>query len=41
MPVKFDRCVKKVKAKSKGKYNAYAVCQSSIYGKGKKLKKAR
>jgi len=27
---KFRRCVKKVRAKSKGKYNPYAVCEAAI-----------
>jgi len=30
MPAKFDRCVKKVKAKGKGKVNPYAVCKASM-----------
>lgn len=40
MPAKLDRCVKKVKAKQKGKkkkYNPYAVCKSAM--KKKQLKK--
>lgn len=29
MPAKLERCVKKVKSKSKGKVNAWAVCVKS------------
>lgn len=39
---KFERCVRKVKAKQKGNrltFNPYAVCKSSIkLGKGKRKK---
>ena len=28
-PAKFDRCVKKVRARSKGRVNAYAVCTAA------------
>lgn len=30
MPEKFLRCVRDVEKKSKGKYNAYAVCRKSL-----------
>jgi len=40
MPKKFDRCVKKVKKKSP-KVNPYAVCNASMYSKGKKVKKKK
>ncbi len=36
MPAKLERCVKKVKAKQRGKkkkVNPYAACKSSIYKK--------
>jgi hypothetical protein len=39
MPKKLEKCVKEVEKKQKGKkkkYNAWAVCTSSIYGKKKK-----
>jgi hypothetical protein len=36
MPAKFDRCVKSVE-KQGSKYNPYAVCTNSIYGKSKKV----
>ncbi len=36
MPAKLDRCVKKVKAKSKGRVDPFAVCTASIKGKKKK-----
>ena len=35
MPAKLDRCVKKV-SKKKGTKSAWAICQSSVMGKGKK-----
>lgn len=35
---KMERCVRKVKKKSKG-VNPYAVCYSSILGKGKKKRR--
>jgi len=36
MPAKLERCVRKVKAKSKGKVNAWAVCSDSTGIKKKK-----
>jgi len=36
MPAKLERCVKKVKAKSKGKVSAWAVCVKSTGMKKKK-----
>jgi len=36
MPKKLESCVKKVKKKSGKKYNPWAVCKASIYGKKKK-----
>jgi hypothetical protein len=36
---KFRRCVKKVRAKSKGKYNPYAVCEHAIGYEGSFTKK--
>jgi hypothetical protein len=38
MPKKFDRCVKKVKAKG-GAKNPYAVCSKVLKGKSKRKKK--
>jgi len=40
MPAKLERCVRKVKAKSKGKVNAYAVCIKSTGLKPHRRKKA-
>lgn len=34
-PKKLERCVRKVKARSKGKVNPYAVCHASLKGKKK------
>lgn len=39
MPRKLERCVKAIKKQNKGnrvKYNPYAVCKASIYGKKKR-----
>ena len=41
MPAKFDRCVKKVKKKSKPGTNAYAVCNAALNAKKKKKKKKK
>ena len=50
MPKKLESCVRKVKAKSKGKVNAWAVCSESTgikrkkgggWTKGKKTKKGK
>lgn len=38
-PKRLERCVKKVKAKSKGKVNPYAVCVTSTGQKPHKKKK--
>ena len=39
MPKKLERCVKDVKAQGKSKDSAWAICQTSVMGKGKKAKK--
>ena len=38
MPKKLERCVKQVQAKGKSKSSAWAICQSSVMGKGGKKK---
>lgn len=40
MPKKLENCVKAVK-KQGGKYNPWAICVSSIYGKKKKKSKKK
>jgi hypothetical protein len=39
--VKWDRCVKKVRKRSKGKYNPYAVCTAVLGEEGSVLKSHR
>ena len=39
MPEKLLRCIRKVKAKSKGKYNPYAICIKSTGLKPHRKKK--
>lgn len=38
MPAKLERCVRKVRMKSKGKVNPYAVCKASFKKRAKWLK---
>lgn len=38
MPKKLDECVKKVKKEGKSEDSAWAICQASVMGKGKRKK---
>jgi hypothetical protein len=38
MPAKLDRCVKKLIKKGYSKDSAWAICQKSVMGKGRKKK---
>lgn len=41
MPKKLDKCVKQVKKSGKSESSAWAICQSSVMGKGKSKKKKK